>query len=106
MQAEKYLPFQDLWTEVCMFASQLLNHQMRQQLVESFSSSRIESDNVACKKKIHLTLCSLTFITSIISCSVVRVLNVSTVCFLGHLGEMERCLNTAGKVVPSAEEAV
>lgn len=50
MQAEKYLPFQDLWTEVCMFASQLLNHQMRQQLVESFSSSRIESDNVACKK--------------------------------------------------------
>lgn len=51
MQAEKYLPFQDLWTEVCMFASQLLNHQMRQQLVESFSSSRIESDNVACKKK-------------------------------------------------------
>lgn len=67
MQAEKYLPFQDLWTEVCMFASQLLNHQMRQQFVESFSSSRVESDNVACKKKIHLTLCSLTFITSIIS---------------------------------------
>lgn len=61
MQAEKYLPFQDLWTEVCMFASQLLNHQMRQQFVESFSSSRVESDNVA------MTLCSLTFITSIIS---------------------------------------
>lgn len=38
--------------------------------------------------------------------TVVRVLNVSTVCFLGYLGEMEGCLNTVGKVVPSAEEAV
>lgn len=90
-------PFQSLWTEagVCVFVLQFLKHQMRQQLVKSFSSRSVKNACVVCKENQFSPLLRPPLVTE----AVLRVLNNSTVYFLCLLEGMEEHLNT--KIIPS-----